>query len=100
MTHMKREDIEHLAKLARIGITDTEADALATDVTSVLTYISEIEDIAGTGASEKKVGPLHTIMRADENPHEANLFTEDLLKNAPEREGRYIKVQKIIEGKS
>jgi aspartyl-tRNA(Asn)/glutamyl-tRNA(Gln) amidotransferase subunit C len=97
---MKREDIEHLAKLARIGITDAEADTLATDVTNVLSYISEIEDISGGEASEKQVGPLHTIMRPDTDPHEGNVYTEDLLKAAPNRDGRYVKVKKIIEEKS
>lgn len=97
---MKREDIEHLAKLARIGITNAEADTLATDVTNVLNYISEIEDISGGEASEKQVGSLHTIMRSDTEPHEGNLYTEDLLGAAPDRNGRYVKVKKIIEGKS
>lgn len=93
---MKREDIEHLAKLARIGITDTEADALAQDISSVLSYVSEIEEISGGEASEKQVGPLHTIMRPDTEPHEAGLYTEDLLKAAPDRDGRYVKVKKIL----
>lgn len=97
---MKREDIEHLAKLARIGITDAEADALAKDVTSVLSYVSEIEEITGAESGEKNVGALHTIMRPDGEPHAADLYTEALLNAAPERDGRYVKVQKIIEDKS
>ncbi len=100
MTRMKREDIEHLAKLARIGITDAEADALASDVTSVLEYVSEIEGIAGTGAVEKKVGPLNTVLRTDGEPHAADLYTKDLLEAAPDRHGRYVKVRKILEDKS
>jgi aspartyl-tRNA(Asn)/glutamyl-tRNA(Gln) amidotransferase subunit C len=93
---MKREDIEHLAKLARIGITDTEADTLALEVTSVLDYVSEIEDIVGADAGKKKIGPLNTVMRPDGEPHAADLYTEDLLAAAPDRNGRYIQVKKII----
>lgn len=100
MARMKREDIAHLANLARIGITDAEADALASDVTSVLNYVSEIEDITGSSAGEKQVGRLHTVMRADGEPHEADLYTNDLLSAAPERDGRYVQVQKIIEDKA
>jgi aspartyl-tRNA(Asn)/glutamyl-tRNA(Gln) amidotransferase subunit C len=100
MALMKREEIEHLATLARIGITDAEADALAADVTSVLSYVSEIEEIASGEAKEKTVGPLHTVMRGDGEAHAADLYTDDLLAAAPDRDGRYIKVRKILEDKS
>lgn len=100
MTRMKREDIEHLAKLARIGITDAEADALAHDVTSVLEYVSEIEEIAGADAGEKKVGPVNTVMRNDNDPHDADLYTKDLVDAAPLSRGRYVEVRKILEDKS
>lgn len=97
---MKREDIEHLAKLARIEVKGDEAVSLAEDITSILGYVSEIEEITGSAAIEKKVGPLYNVMREDENPHEAGLYTEDLLALAPERQGQYVKVKKIIGSKA
>ncbi len=97
---MKKEDIEHLAKLARIEVKDDEATALAEDITSILGYVSEIEEITGNSTGEKKVGALFNVMREDENPHEAGIFTEDLLNLAPKRDGQYLKVKKIIGEKS
>jgi aspartyl-tRNA(Asn)/glutamyl-tRNA(Gln) amidotransferase subunit C len=97
---MKREDIEHLARLSRIGITDVEAEALAKDVTSVLNYVSEIEDITGSTATEKQVGALHSVMRPDGEPTPGDTYTEVLLDAAPERVGRYIQVKKIIDDKA
>ena len=97
---MKREDIEHLAKLARIEVQGEEAESLAEDITSILGYVSEIEGITGNAAIEKKVGPLANVMREDENPHEPGLYTEDLLNLAPDRQGQYVKVKKIIGGKA
>jgi aspartyl-tRNA(Asn)/glutamyl-tRNA(Gln) amidotransferase subunit C len=97
---MKKEDIEHLAKLSRIAVTETEATALAEDITSILGYVSEIEAITGNTQGEKKIGELFNVMREDENPHEAGLYTEDLLNLAPERDGQYVKVKKIIGEKS
>lgn len=96
---MKKEDIEHLAKLARIEVTDGEAEKLAGDITNVLAYVSQIEAAVGTVPSEKQVGPLFNVMREDGEPHEAGMYTEDLLSAAPERDGQYVKVKKIIEGK-
>ncbi len=93
---MKKEDIEHLAKLARIEIGDVEAEALAKDIGGILSYVSDIETITGNKAEEKKVGVLYNVMREDENPHEEGKFTEDLLALAPDRDGQYVKVKKIL----
>ena len=97
---MERKDIEHLAKLSRIAVTDEEADALAKDITSILGYVSDIEEITGSKEEEKKVGALFNVMREDANPHEPGIYTEDLLSLAPERDGRYVKVKKILGDKS
>ncbi len=97
---MKKEDIEHLAKLSRIALSETETDSLAEDITSILGYVSEIEEITSSGAGEKKVGALYNVMREDENPHEPGMYTEDLLRAAPDRDGQYIRVQKILGDKS
>ncbi len=96
---MERKDIEHLAKLARIAVTEAEADRLAADITGILGYIREIEDIAGTGAPEKKVGALYNVMREDGEPHPSGMYTEDLLNDAPKRYQDYVEVKKIIDQK-
>lgn len=97
---MKKEDIEHLAKLSRIAVSDEEASALAEDITSILGYVSEIETATAEKAPVKEVGALYNVMREDKDPHEAGLFTEDLLKAAPDRQGQYVKVKKILGSKS
>lgn len=97
---MKKEDIEHLATLSRIALTETETDALAKDITSILGYVSEIEEITSSVTGEKRVGALYNVMREDENPHEPGIYTEDLLNTAPDRDGQYIRVQKILGDKS
>ncbi len=97
---MKKEDIEHLAKLARIAVTDSEAEVLAEDITSIIGLVSEIEEITGNVELEKKVGVLFNIMRPDENPHDGGLYTEDLLAAAPSRDGQYVKVKKILDKKT
>jgi aspartyl-tRNA(Asn)/glutamyl-tRNA(Gln) amidotransferase subunit C len=97
---MKKEDIEHLAKLSRIAVTDEEAEALAGSITDILGYVSEINDITGERAVDKEVGVLYNVMREDGEPHEEGVYTEDLLASAPQREGRYVVVKKILADKS
>lgn len=93
---MEKKDVEHLAKLARIAITDTEIESLTKDLTEILKYVSDIEEITGNQEKKKEVGPLHNVFREDENPHEPGKYTEDLLNLAPERKGEYVHVKKIL----
>lgn len=93
---MEKKEIEHLASLARIAITEDEVATLAKDMTSILNYVSEIEKIAGSREQEKEVGPLHNVLREDGDPHEGGKYSEELLRLAPIREGDYIKVKKIL----
>lgn len=93
---MEKEDIERLATLARIELTDEEAISFATEITSILGYVSEIDTITGSTAGEKQVGAVYNVFREDANAHEGGTYTEDILGEAPDRVGRYIQVKKIL----
>jgi aspartyl-tRNA(Asn)/glutamyl-tRNA(Gln) amidotransferase subunit C len=94
---MKSDDIKRLATLARIELTQEEAEVFAKDISSIVGYVSEIKEITGDAPEEKVIGALYNVMREDTNPHEPGLYTEDLLSSAPEREGQYVKVKKILD---
>jgi aspartyl-tRNA(Asn)/glutamyl-tRNA(Gln) amidotransferase subunit C len=94
---MQKEDITRIANLARIELTPEEAETFALEVTSVLGYVSEIKEITGDAPEEKVIGALYNVMREDTNPHEEGYFTEALLASAPERDGQYVKVKKILD---
>ena len=96
---MNKEEVVKLSTLARVEISDTEAESLSHEFESILKYVANIKDTVGeTEAGVPKSGDLalKNIFRADENPHESGIFTEAILKEAPAREGDYIKVKKII----
>ena len=93
---MEKKDVEHLATLARIALTEGEINSLAKDMTEILGYVSDIKEITGNKEKEKKVGPLYNVMRDDEDPHEPGKYSEDLLNLAPDKEGDYIHVKKIL----
>jgi aspartyl-tRNA(Asn)/glutamyl-tRNA(Gln) amidotransferase subunit C len=94
---MEITEIHRLAGLARIELTDAEAATFATEVSSILGYVSEIHDIAGDAPPEKVAGALVNVMREDTDPHEPGRYTEDLLSLAPGRKGQYVEVKKILE---
>ncbi|MBX2866622.1 Asp-tRNA(Asn)/Glu-tRNA(Gln) amidotransferase subunit GatC [Candidatus Kaiserbacteria bacterium] len=92
---MKREDIEHLATLARIDLKDEEVASLTDSITSILGYVSDVNAIT-TEEKPKEVGALYNVMREDEETHEPGQYTEAILNEAPKREGQYIQVKKIL----
>jgi aspartyl/glutamyl-tRNA(Asn/Gln) amidotransferase C subunit len=94
---MQKEDIFHLASLARIRITDTEAEALLGDIESVLAYVSDINAITANTEITKTVGARYNIFREDIVTNEPESYTEALLKEAPKVHGRHMLVKKIIQ---
>jgi aspartyl-tRNA(Asn)/glutamyl-tRNA(Gln) amidotransferase subunit C len=89
------KDVEHLAGLARIAVSDSEKEVLRKDLEDILAYVSQVTAVtAEMGAPE--AGELHNVMREDEGAHEAGIFTEDILSQAPAREGNLLSVKKIL----
>lgn len=95
MTKVTTEEVQHLADLARIALRDEEAAKLTGEFEEILGYVSEVQEIA-VDTGEKKVGLLHNVYREDVDPHEPGIYTEALLAAAPERDGQYLKVKKIL----
>ncbi len=93
---MKTEDVQHLARLARIAINDAEATQLTIEIEAILAYVSEVQAVAGTETIEPAVGPVHNVFRDDVITNEPEQYTEIVLKAMPETSGRYLKVKKIL----
>ncbi len=96
---MKREDVAHLARLARIELSESELEKLPEELSSIVSYVSVITDIAGDEAdTAPQLGARHNVFRADEVTNEADSYTADLLAEMPAVEGRFMKVKKILGG--
>lgn len=90
-----RQDIQKLAELARIRITEKEADALAIDAESILGYVFDVGEVSAAGQGDAHT-TLTNVMRKDGEPHESGTYTEAILSGAPNVERGYIKVRKVI----
>lgn len=89
-----KEDIKDLADLARIEISDSEAEGLTKQIDSILGYVGQIKD--STGDLSLVIPNLRNVMRDDEVTNIPDSYTEKLLNNAPDRSGRLLKVKKIL----
>ncbi len=96
---MKREDVAHLARLARIELSGSELEKLPEELSSIVSYVGVITDIAGDEPDmAPQLGARHNVFRTDEVTNEADAYTADLLAEMPATEGRFMKVKKILGG--
>jgi aspartyl-tRNA(Asn)/glutamyl-tRNA(Gln) amidotransferase subunit C len=89
-----KEDIKNLASLARIGVSDEEVEKMTSEMDSILGYVGEVQKFVGE--EERGVPKLRNVMRGDIAVNKSGEYKEKLLNNAPEREGDYFKVKKIL----
>ena len=88
------KDIKNLASLARIEISEEEAERLTPEIDSILGYVGQIKNVVGN--IKKEVPKLHNVMREDVSTNTSRQYTDNILNDAPDREGDYIKVKKIL----
>lgn len=91
-------DIRALAKLARLDVTDEEVVKLEQEIPSILGFVETIQKAQVSAAPS--VPTLRTVMRADENPHEAGAYTEALLSGAPAVKNGRVIVKQVVSRKS
>lgn len=93
---MNKDEVLKLAKLARIGMGDEEAEKLSREFDSILGYVSEVKSVQPSSQAEDGELPVRNIFREDGEPHESGIYTEKILSQTPSREGNYLKVKKIL----
>lgn len=89
-------DIHHVAKLARLELSDEEATRYAAQLDGILTYIDTLTryNLDGVEPTAHAM-PVYDVLRADE-PRPG--FTQDqALANAPKRFAGQIQIPKVIE---
>lgn len=88
------DEIKNLAHLARIEVTDQEAEMYAKDFESILGYVDQINqaDISSIEISQLEVN----IAREDHNPTVAGQNKDALVAQAPESQDGFYRVPKIL----
>lgn len=95
---MTIDEVKHLATLARIELSNEEAEAFTKEMSAILEYVSAVQDIVGDShETAPAVGRHHNVFLADEVTHAPDQYTADLLKEMPNTEGRFMVVKKILQ---
>jgi aspartyl-tRNA(Asn)/glutamyl-tRNA(Gln) amidotransferase subunit C len=90
------KELEKLAELSRIKLTDDDKESLVKEFDSILGYVDQLKKVEVSMDAEGRVGAVKNIMRADEVVSTSAEDRERLLKEAPQRVKDFIAVKKIL----
>jgi aspartyl-tRNA(Asn)/glutamyl-tRNA(Gln) amidotransferase subunit C len=92
---ISREDIEKLALLSRLKLSEAEKSKIDKEIGPILAYVSEIQSVASQEPM-RTAGTLRNVMREDGQPHEPGAHTENIVSEFPQKEGNQLKVKTIL----
>ncbi len=91
-----REDVEHVAELARLELTAAEKQQFIAQLNDILTYIDKLNELDTADVEPtSQVIPMKNVFRDDEV--RPSLDRTEVLRNAPEEAHFFFKVPRIIE---
>ncbi|MDO1605212.1 Asp-tRNA(Asn)/Glu-tRNA(Gln) amidotransferase subunit GatC [Lactobacillus sp. YT155] len=91
-----KEQIRHIATLAKFEFSDEEFDGFATKFQETLDMGDKLQDIDTTGVEPTTNLATRTTVFREDTP-ETDQTREQLLSNVPESDGRLIKVPSILD---
>jgi aspartyl-tRNA(Asn)/glutamyl-tRNA(Gln) amidotransferase subunit C len=93
---ISREQVIHVATLARLGLSEDEIALFAGQLGGILDHIASLGELDVSSITPAaQVIPLTNVMRADES--RPSLPTADVLANAPRAEDGYLRVAPVFD---
>lgn len=95
MTRISNEQVKHVANLARLEISEDEAEIFTKQLDAIITFAEQLNELDTTNVEPTyHVLDMKNIFREDVK--EKGLSREDVLKNAPDHQDGQIKVPAIM----
>ena len=92
---VSKEDVEKIAKLAKLKFSDEELENFTPQMNEILNYMDKLNEL-DTENVEPLSHPVEQINVFREDKLKQSIFTEDALKNAPSKDEQFFKVPKVI----
>ena len=95
MTTISTSDIQHLASLSSLALTDDEVDGLRQDLENIIGYIEQLGELDTSGVEPTyQVTGLENVWRDDEV--QSGISRDELLNLAPEKQNHQVKVPQVL----
>lgn len=96
MTKIQLDEVKTLARLAKLSLTDDEAIAFQNEITSILDFFKQLDEIDTSDVpATSQVTGLTNVAR-DDVVKDYGVSREDLLANVADDEDGFIKVEKVL----
>jgi len=96
MTQISNDDVRHLAQLSSLQLPDDEVDALRQDITAILSYVDQLDELNTDGVEPTyQVTGLENVWREDEVVSDV-VTRQELLSLAPNVDDNQVKVPKVL----
>ena len=93
---LSREEVLHIARLARLGLTEVDLERLSEQLSNILENFQILEQVDTTNVPPTAQSiPLQNVTRPDEVA--ASLDQNEVLANAPKQEGEFFRVKAVLE---
>jgi len=91
--------VRKVAKLSRLELSEAEVEEFAGQLSAILEYVEKMNELDTTGVEPlAHCLPISNVLRED--VAKESLGTEKVLANAPQRDGDFFKVPKILDDSS
>lgn len=96
MAHISKEEVKHVAKLARLAITEEESEKFAGQLGAIIQFAEQLNELDASDV-EPTTHALHMVNVLREDEPEAGLDRDLMMKNVKEHEAGQVKVPSILE---
>lgn len=88
--------VRHISHLSRLNPTDEEVQLFSEQLSAILAYVEQLNEVDATDVPPTAHAlPVRNVFRADEPG--ASLNPDEALSNAPQREGNFFAVPKVLD---
>jgi aspartyl-tRNA(Asn)/glutamyl-tRNA(Gln) amidotransferase subunit C len=90
------DTVRRIARLARIKVTDAEAKALEGELSGILDWVRQLDEVDTAGV-EPMTAVVSTSLKMREDRVTDGGIADDIVANAPVREDHFFVVPKVVE---
>jgi len=94
---LTKEEIQNIATLARIGLSEKDVEKYQQDLSEILDYFKKLDEVDIEGVEPiGHITGMKNVFRTDGNVDFGDLGKEAIMQNAPEKKDGYIKVKSVL----
>lgn len=95
---LKKQEVEHLGKLAKLALTDEEKEFYAAELSAILEFVEQLQEVDTENVEETcQVTGLEDVYREDVVQGCGEEMRKKIIANFPEKDGDLLKVPGVFQ---